>query len=197
MTAGRCENAREPVGGRGVRRSRIVDGDNRGRAGRCRGSITPPSALYHGAMALKKLKLSVGELAQRAGIAPSAVRFYEEQGLIFSRRTSGNQRRYHRAMLRRVAFIRASQSAGIPLAVIGEVLAELGDHESPSKAMWEAASQRWIADINHRIALLENMRDMIGSCVGCGCLSLGECHLLNPGDELNQLGPGPRRLMRD
>ena len=79
----------------------------------------------------------------------------------------------------------------------GRFLAELGDHESPPKALWEAASQRWIADINHRIALLENMRDMIGSCVGCGCLSLGECHLLNPGDELNQLGPGPRRLMRD
>lgn len=148
-------------------------------------------------MGLKKLELSVGELAQRAGIAPSAVRFYEEQGLIFSRRTPGNQRRFHRAMLRRVAFIRASQSAGIPLSVIGEVLGQLGDHESPSKAMWEAASRRWISDINERIALLENMRDMIGSCVGCGCLSLGECHLLNPGDELNTLGPGPRRMMND
>ncbi|MDL9938251.1 redox-sensitive transcriptional activator SoxR [Gordonia sp. ABSL1-1] len=145
----------------------------------------------------RKLELTVGELAIRAGIAPSAVRFYEEQGLIFSRRTAGNQRRYHRAMLRRVAFVRASQAAGIPLAVIAEVLAELGDHESPSQAMWEAASTRWIADINHRIALLENMRDMIGSCVGCGCLSLGDCHLLNPGDELNKLGPGPRRLMTD
>lgn len=146
-------------------------------------------------MTLKKLELSVGELAQRAGIATSAVRFYEEQGLIFSRRTSGNQRRYHRAMLRRVAFIKASQTAAIPLSVIAEVLSELGDHESPSKSMWEAASRRWIADLNERIALLENMRDMIGSCVGCGCLSLGECHLLNPGDELNKLGPGPRRLI--
>ena len=148
-------------------------------------------------MGLKKIELSVGELAQRAGIAPSAVRFYEDQGLIFSRRTPGNQRRYHRAMLRRVAFIRASQAAGIPLAVIGEVFTELGDHESPSRAMWEAASQRWIADINHRIELLETMRDMIGSCVGCGCLSLGACHLLNPGDELNRQGPGPRRLPID
>ncbi|MEO9330422.1 redox-sensitive transcriptional activator SoxR [Gordonia aurantiaca] len=148
-------------------------------------------------MSLKRLELSVGELAQRAGIAPSAVRFYEDQGLIFSRRTAGNQRRYHRAMLRRVAFIRASQVAGIPLSVIGEVLAELGHHESPSKAMWEAASKRWIDDINHRIELLEKMRDLIGSCVGCGCLSLGECHLLNPEDELNKLGPGPRRLITD
>ncbi|WP_040510405.1 redox-sensitive transcriptional activator SoxR [Gordonia soli] len=146
-------------------------------------------------MTPKKLEMSVGQLAQRAGIAPSAVRFYEEKGLIFSHRTSGNQRRFHRAMLRRVAFIRASQAAGIPLSVIADVLAELGDHESPPKSMWEKASKRWISDINNRIALLENMRDLIGSCVGCGCLSLGACHLLNPGDELNSLGPGPRRLM--
>lgn len=148
-------------------------------------------------MGLKKLELSVGELALRAGIAPSAVRFYEEQGLIFARRTPGNQRRYHRAMLRRIAFIKASQAAGIPLAVIAEVLGELGATESPPKAMWEAASKRWINDINERIALLEKMRDMIGSCVGCGCLSLGACHLLNPGDELNQLGAGPRRLLEE
>lgn len=142
-----------------------------------------------------KAELTVGELAQRSGVAPSAVRFYEERGLIFSRRTSGNQRRYHRAMLRRIAFIRASQVAGVPLSVIGEVLAELGDHESPSQTMWEAASTRWIDDIDRRIALLEKLRDMIGSCVGCGCLSLGDCHLLNPGDELNRFGPGPRRLL--
>ncbi|MGW0038825.1 redox-sensitive transcriptional activator SoxR [Gordonia sp. NPDC003376] len=146
-------------------------------------------------MGLKKLELSVGELALRAGIAPSAVRYYEDQGLIFARRTAGNQRRYHRAMLRRVAFIKASQVAGIPLGVIAEVLAELGHTESPSKAMWEAASRRWLDDLDTRIALLERLRDMIGSCVGCGCLSLGACHLLNPGDELNRLGPGPRRLL--
>ena len=148
-------------------------------------------------MGLNKLELSVGELALRAGIAPSAVRFYEDQGLIFARRTAGNQRRYHRAMLRRIAFIKASQTAGIPLSVIAEVLAEFGSTESPSKAMWEAASTRWMNDINKRIALLERMRDMIGSCVGCGCLSLGACHLLNPGDELNRFGPGPRRLIED
>lgn len=146
-------------------------------------------------MGVKKLEMSVGELALRAGIAASAVRYYEDQGLIFARRTAGNQRRYHRAMLRRIAFIKASQAAGIPLAVIGEVFAELGTTESPSKQMWEAASQRWIHDIDERIALLTNMRDMIGSCVGCGCLSLRSCHLLNPGDELNQQGPGARRLM--
>ena len=148
-------------------------------------------------MGLKKIELSVGELALRAGIATSAVRYYEEQGLIFSRRTAGNQRRYHRAMLRRVAFIKASQTAGIPLAVIAEVLGELGDTESPSTAMWEAASKRWIDDLDHRIALLEKMRDMIGSCVGCGCLSLSACRLLNPGDELHRQGPGPRRLLEE
>lgn len=148
-------------------------------------------------MGVQKVELSVGELAVRAGIAASAVRYYEEQGLIFSRRTAGNQRRYHRAMLRRVAFIKASQTAGIPLAVIAEVLGELGDSESPSTAMWEAASQRWIDDLNHRIALLEKMRDMIGSCVGCGCLSLSACHLLNPGDQLQREGPGPRRLIEE
>ncbi|MEP9394307.1 MULTISPECIES: redox-sensitive transcriptional activator SoxR [Gordonia] len=148
-------------------------------------------------MGLRKLELSVGELAQRAGIAPSAVRYYEDQGLIFARRTAGNQRRYHRAMLRRVAFIKASQTAGIPLAVIADVLGELGDTESPSTQMWEAASQRWIDDLDQRIALLQKMRDMIGSCVGCGCLSLNACHLLNPGDELHRQGSGARRLMPD
>ncbi|MEP9413203.1 redox-sensitive transcriptional activator SoxR [Gordonia sp. VNQ95] len=148
-------------------------------------------------MGLRKLELSVGELAQRAGIAPSAVRYYEDQGLIFARRTAGNQRRYHRAMLRRVAFIKASQTAGIPLAVIADVLGELGDTESPSTQMWEAASRRWIDDLDQRIALLQKMRDMIGSCVGCGCLSLSACHLLNPGDELHRQGPGARRLMPD
>jgi MerR family redox-sensitive transcriptional activator SoxR len=148
-------------------------------------------------MGLRKLELSVGELAQRAGIAPSAVRYYEDQGLIFARRTAGNQRRYHRAMLRRVAFIKASQTAGIPLAVIADVLGELGDTESPSTQMWEAASQRWIDDLDQRIALLQKMRGMIGSCVGCGCLSLNACHLLNPGDELHRQGSGARRLMPD
>lgn len=142
----------------------------------------------------KNVELTVGELAQRAGVAPSAVRFYEDKGLIFSRRTSGNQRRYHRAMLRRVAFIRASAAAGIPLTKIGEVLAVLGTTESPTPRMWEKASKQWIDDINERIELLEHMRDLMGSCVGCGCLSMSSCKLLNPDDVAASTGPGASRL---
>ncbi len=140
-------------------------------------------------------ELSVGDLARRSGVAASAIRYYDELGLIFSHRTSGNQRRYHRAMLRRVAFIKAAQSAGIPLSEIGDVLDALGTREAPTAAMWESASQRWVDDLNRRIALLERMRDLMGSCVGCGCLSMTDCHLLNPGDEMGKQGPGPRRLM--
>ncbi|HEY9312876.1 MAG TPA: redox-sensitive transcriptional activator SoxR [Williamsia sp.] len=146
-------------------------------------------------MALKKLELSVGELAIRAGVAPSAVRYYEDRGLIFSRRTAGNQRRYHRAMLRRVAFIRASQAAGIPLATIGSVLEVLGEHESPTKAMWHKASVRWVEDLDERIALLQRMRDLMDGCVGCGCLSMRACQLLNPGDIFAQQGIGTNRLL--
>lgn len=148
-------------------------------------------------MTARHMEITVGELAARSGVATSAIRYYDELGLIFSRRTSGNQRRYHRAMLRRVAFIKASQAAGIPLAEIADVLAALGSHESPTPAMWEEASRRWVADLNRRIELLERMRDMMGSCVGCGCLSMTECHLLNPYDELAAKGPGPHRLMDD
>lgn len=148
-------------------------------------------------MALKKLEMTVGELAIRAGVAPSAVRYYEDRGLIFSRRTSGNQRRYHRAMLRRVAFIRASQAAGIPLATIGSVLEVLGEHESPTKSMWHRASQRWVDDLDERIALLQRMRDLMDSCVGCGCLSMKACHLLNPDDAYAQQGLGTNRLLTE
>jgi MerR family transcriptional regulator, redox-sensitive transcriptional activator SoxR len=146
-------------------------------------------------MAVKKLELTVGELAIRAGVAPSAVRYYEDRGLIFSRRTSGNQRRYHRAMLRRVAFIRASQAVGIPLATIGSVLEVLGEHESPTKAMWHKASVRWMEDLDERIALLQRMRDLMDGCVGCGCLSMKACQLLNPGDVFAQQGTGTNRLL--
>lgn len=145
----------------------------------------------------KKLEMTVGELAIRAGVAPSAVRYYEDRGLIFSRRTTGNQRRYHRAMLRRVAFIRASQAAGIPLATIGSVLEALGEHESPTKSMWHRASQRWVDDLDERIALLQRMRDLMDSCVGCGCLSMKACLLLNPGDAYAQQGLGNNRLITD
>ncbi|MFW0788388.1 redox-sensitive transcriptional activator SoxR [Gordonia sp. CPCC 205333] len=146
-------------------------------------------------MTAQHLELTVGELADRSGVATSAIRYYDDLGLIFSRRTSGNQRRYHRAMLRRVAFIKASQAAGIPLSEISEVLSALGSRESPTPKMWEQASRRWVADLNRRIELLERMRDLMGSCVGCGCLSMTDCRLLNPHDEMAKQGPGPHRLM--
>ena len=138
--------------------------------------------------------ISIGALSKRTGVAVSAIRFYEEKGLLTSLRTSGNQRRYHRAMLRRVAFIRASAAAGIPLSKIAEVLAVLGDSESPTPKMWEKASRTWIADLDARIELLTHMRDLMGSCVGCGCLSMTACKLLNPDDVAAESGPGALRL---
>lgn len=139
--------------------------------------------------------LSVGELAERSGVATSALRFYERQGLIRSRRTSGNQRRYARATLRQVAFIRASQSVGIPLTDIGEVLAFLPEGEAPTHEFWVRASKCWQDMLNARIRRLERMRDLFTECIGCGCLSFEQCALINPGDKLGEQGPGPRRLL--
>ncbi|MEU5562975.1 redox-sensitive transcriptional activator SoxR [Micromonospora musae] len=140
--------------------------------------------------------LTIGELSRRSGVPHTALRFYERQGLIHSRRTTGNQRRYDRGTLRRIAFIRASQHTGVPLAVIGEVLALLPAGASPTKEFWERASECWSKEINARIARLERMRDRFARCIGCGCLSFDECALVNPGDALAELGPGPHRLLR-
>ena len=142
-------------------------------------------------------ELTIGELADRAGVQTSALRFYEKQDLIHSRRTTGNQRRYHRAMLRRVAFIRASQAAGIGLEEIGAVLAHLGEDEAPGEEMWERATQCWDDQLEERIATLQRIRARLTKCVGCGCLSLKECRLINPDDKYAQEGPGPRRLLHD
>ncbi|MET7747239.1 redox-sensitive transcriptional activator SoxR [Micromonospora sp. NPDC005367] len=140
--------------------------------------------------------LTIGELSRRSGVPHTALRFYERQGLIHSRRTAGNQRRYHRATLRRIAFIRASQHTGVPLAVIREVLALLPADAPPTKEFWERASECWSREINERIARLERMRDRFTRCIGCGCLSFDECALVNPGDALAERGPGPHRLLR-
>jgi MerR family redox-sensitive transcriptional activator SoxR len=115
--------------------------------------------------------------------------------LIQSQRTSGNQRRYHRNTLRRLAFIRASQHTGIPLAVIGGVLALLPTDASPTKEVWDRASQCWSKELNARIAAMERMRDRFTRCIGCGCLSFDECALVNPDDALAAQGPGPHRLL--
>lgn len=140
--------------------------------------------------------LAPGEVAARAGVAVSALHFYEREGLITSERTAGNQRRYHRDVLRRIAFIRVSQGLGISLARIGDALATLPDDRVPTKADWARLSRGWRADLDARIDHLQRLRDDLDGCIGCGCLSLRSCALVNTGDVLGADGPGPRRLLR-
>ncbi|TDE90831.1 redox-sensitive transcriptional activator SoxR [Occultella glacieicola] len=137
--------------------------------------------------------LTVGELSARSGVAPSALHFYERQGLIGAERTPGNQRRYRRDTLRRVAFIRVSQRVGIPLARIREALESLPSGRTPTKADWARLSRIWRTELDERIAALEHLRDDLTGCIGCGCLSLRTCTLQNPSDTLGETGAGPRR----
>ncbi|MQY16712.1 Redox-sensitive transcriptional activator SoxR [Streptomyces sp. RB5] len=138
---------------------------------------------------------SIGELSDRSGVPRSALRFYERQGLISSRRTTGNQRRYSRDTLRRVAFIRASQRVGIPLAAIREALALLPEERTPTRADWARLSEGWRDELNDRIRHLERLRDNLTECVGCGCLSIDRCALANPEDRMGErYGPGARGL---
>jgi MerR family redox-sensitive transcriptional activator SoxR len=139
-------------------------------------------------------ELTPGELAQRAGVAVSALHFYEREGLIFSRRTSGNQRRYSRDTLRRVAFIRMSQRLGIPLARIREALATLPTDRVPTSRDWARLSAGWRQDLDDRIMHLQRLRDNLADCIGCGCLSLKSCALTNPDDVMSTRGPGAARL---
>ena len=139
-------------------------------------------------------ELTPGEMAERSGVAVSALHFYEREGLIASRRTSGNQRRYARETLRRVAFIRMSQRLGIPLARIREALATLPSDRIPTSKDWARLSAGWREDIDQRILHLQRLRDNLAGCIGCGCLSLKICALANPGDVLADEGPGPVRL---
>jgi|SRR6476659_6578459 len=138
--------------------------------------------------------LTPGELSERSGVAVSALHFYEREGLIGSERTSGNQRRYPRETLRRVAFIRTSQRVGIPLAEIRDALATLPEGRTPTKKDWTRLSRHWSADLDHRIAQLEKLRDTLNGCIGCGCLSLRSCALHNEEDHLAGEGSGARIL---
>ena len=140
--------------------------------------------------------LSIGEVAARSGVAASALRFYESEGLIASQRTSGNQRRYERATLRRVALIQAGKAAGIPLAQIHDALSTLPEHRVPTRRDWERLSRSWRADLDQRIATLEALRGRLTTCIGCGCLSIDRCELLNPDDEAADLGGGAHYLTR-
>jgi len=139
-------------------------------------------------------ELTPGELADRSGVAISALHFYEREGLIVSRRTSGNQRRYTRDTLRRVAFIRMSQRLGIPLARVRSALTTLPNDRVPTSKDWAKLSASWRQDLDDRILHLQRLRDNLSDCIGCGCLSLKNCALANPGDVLSEQGPGPVRL---
>jgi MerR family transcriptional regulator, redox-sensitive transcriptional activator SoxR len=139
-------------------------------------------------------ELGPGELAERAGVAVSALHFYEREGLITSRRTTGNQRRYPRETLRRVAFIRMSQRLGIPLARVRDALDTLPADRIPTSKDWARLSAGWRQDLDDRILHLQRLRDNLADCIGCGCLSLKSCALSNPGDVLAGNGPGAVRL---
>jgi len=138
--------------------------------------------------------LSVGEVAARSGVAVSTIHFYEAQGLIWSDRTAGNQRRYGRGVLRAIAVIKVAQRAGVPLAQIKERLGDLPSRQKVSAADWGRMSSAWRDDLTARIERLTRLRDQLASCIGCGCLSLEDCPLRNPLDELSERGPGAQIL---
>jgi MerR family transcriptional regulator, redox-sensitive transcriptional activator SoxR len=142
-------------------------------------------------------ELTIGELARRSGVAQSALRFYEDRGLIRARRTDGNQRRYERAMLRRIAFVQAGKAAGIPLRRIHAALQTLPESRIPTRRDWERLSKRWREDLDARIATLEALRGRLDTCIGCGCLSIDKCELLNPDDEAGALGAGAHYLEQE
>jgi MerR family transcriptional regulator, redox-sensitive transcriptional activator SoxR len=142
-------------------------------------------------------ELTIGEVAVRSGVAPSALRFYERQGLIESARTDGNQRRYDRAVLRRIAFIQAGRAAGVTLAEIHASLAGLPTSRTPTRKDWERLSNKWRNDLDSRIETLQALRDRLTTCIGCGCLSIDQCDLLNPDDEAADRGAGAHFLKND
>jgi MerR family transcriptional regulator, redox-sensitive transcriptional activator SoxR len=142
-------------------------------------------------------ELSIGEVSARSGVAPSALRFYERQGLIAATRTDGNQRRYERSVLRRVGFIQAGRAAGVPLAEINAALARLPTRRTPNRHDWERLSKRWRDDLDARIETLQALRGRLTTCIGCGCLSIDKCDLLNPDDEAAAQGSGAHYLRTD
>ena len=141
--------------------------------------------------------LTIGDLAARSGIRTSALRFYESRGLITSQRTTGNQRRYPREMLRRVAAIRAAQILGLTLEEIEKALSQLPESRTPNQGDWERLSAMWRGLLDNRIAGLEALRNRLSVCIGCGCLSLESCGLFNPGDRAADRGAGARYLIGD
>jgi MerR family redox-sensitive transcriptional activator SoxR len=139
--------------------------------------------------------LTIGDMAARSGVTQSALRFYEREGLIRSTRTGGNQRRYERHELRRIAFIRIAQQVGVSLDEIREALAGLPENRTPTKADWARLSARWRRKLEERITMMERLRDQLTGCIGCGCLSLQRCKLINPEDRLAARGKGPQMIL--
>ena len=144
-----------------------------------------------------KYALTIGQVSERTGVATSALRFYEDQGLIHSERNEGNQRRFHRDVLRRVSFIRIAQQVGLSLREIGDVMSSLPDNRTPDRRDWEAVASSWKPRLDAQIALIERMKDRITGCIGCGCLSMEACPMFNRDDELGAEGPGPYLLLHD
>jgi MerR family redox-sensitive transcriptional activator SoxR len=141
--------------------------------------------------------ITITELSNRSGVAPSALRYYESLGLIEASRTSGNQRRYRRGVLRRVAVIKVARTMGVSLAALQSAFETLPAGREPTPDDWERLSSRWRDDLSERIRTLEQLRDQLSSCIGCGCLSLDRCALFNQGDAAAVKGPGPRYLLGD
>jgi MerR family transcriptional regulator, redox-sensitive transcriptional activator SoxR len=141
--------------------------------------------------------LTIGALSRRSGVAPSALRFYESEGLIRASRTPRGQRRFPREVLRRVSFIRAAQQVGLSLDEVRQALASLPGSRTPTQKDWARLSRAWRPRLDAQIAMLERLRDRLDGCIGCGCLSLRACKLLNPGDCVAKAGPGPRHVVCD
>jgi MerR family redox-sensitive transcriptional activator SoxR len=142
-------------------------------------------------------ELTIGALSERTGVATSALRYYEAEGLLHSTRSEGNQRRYARDALRRVSFIRVAQQVGLSLEEIADSLASLPDSRTPNQRDWERLSNSWRPRLDAQIAMLERLRDQLDGCIGCGCLTLKVCALYNPDDQAAARGSGPRYLMGD
>lgn len=141
--------------------------------------------------------LTIGQLSQRSGVAPSALRFYETKGLIHSTRNGGGQRRYQRDELRRVSFVLAAQQVGLSLDEISRVLGSLPDSRVPTRTDWARLAKSWQPRLDEQIAILQRLRDNLAGCIGCGCLSLSSCRLYNPDDMAAVTGTGPRYVLAD
>ena len=146
---------------------------------------------------MQQPELTIGELSERAGVATSALRFYEAEGLIHATRSSGGQRRFSRDTLRRVSFVRVAQQLGLSLDEIHTALASLPENRTPNERDWERLSTSWRPRIDYQIRMLERLRDRLDKCIGCGCLSLRHCKLLNADDQAAERGPGPRYVIDD